>query len=52
MEPITFIIANDLSMIPVVQAGAASYLREAGAEDGVVHQTELVIDEMITNILK
>ncbi len=52
MEPITFIIANDLSMIPVVQAGAASYLREAGAEDGVVHQTELVIEEMITNILK
>ncbi len=38
-------------MIPVVQAGAASYLREAGAEDGVVHQTELVIEEMITNIL-
>ncbi len=52
MEPITFVIANDLSVIPVVQAGAVSYLREAGAEDDIVRQTELVIEEVITNILQ
>ena len=52
MEPLTFVIANDLSMIPVVQAGASAYLRAAGAGDEVVRQTELVIEEIVTNILR
>jgi anti-sigma regulatory factor (Ser/Thr protein kinase) len=52
MEPVTFIIGNDFAMIPVVQAGATAYLRTAGAAEDVARQTELVIEEIVTNILQ
>jgi anti-sigma regulatory factor (Ser/Thr protein kinase) len=52
MESITFTIANELAAIPVIQAAAAVYVRTAGADDIVVHQTELVIEEIVTNIIQ
>ncbi len=52
MEPITFIIANEVSVIPVIQAAAAAYCRSAGAGEEIAGQMELVIEEIITNILQ
>lgn len=52
MEPITFTMANELSMIPVVQAAAAAYCRAIGAGGEIAGQMELVIEEIVTNILQ
>ena len=52
MEPITLTITNDITMIPVAQAAAAAYCRAAGADDEIARQTELVIEEIVTNIIQ
>ena len=52
MDPITFTISNEVSMIPIVQVAAAAYCRAAGAGDEIAGQTELVIEEILANILQ
>jgi len=52
MEPVTFKISNEVSMIPVIQVAAAAYCRAAGAGDEIAGQTELVIEEILANILQ
>lgn len=52
MEPVIFTISNEVSMIPVVQAAAAAYCRAAGAGDEIAARTELVIEEILTNIIQ
>lgn len=52
MQPITFTISNEVSMIPVSQTAAAANCRAAGAGDEIAGQTELVIEELLSNILQ
>lgn len=52
MESITLTITNELAAIPVLQAAMAVFVRTAGADDNMVHQTELVIEEIVTNIIQ
>jgi len=52
MKSITFTITNELAAIAVLQAGAAVYIRNAGAGGNIVHETELVIEEIVTNIIQ
>lgn len=52
MEPIIFTIANEVAAIPAVQAAAATYVRSAGGGGEIARQTELVIEEVVTNILQ
>jgi len=48
--PIT--IANEPAAILVLQAAASVYVRSAGIEDEIARQTELVIEEIVTNIIQ
>lgn len=52
MEPITFTISNEVSMIPIVQVAAAAYCRAVGTSDEIAGQTELVIEEILSNIFQ
>lgn len=52
MEPVSFTIANEVSMIPVIQSAAAAYCRVAGADEEIARQTELAVEEIVTNILQ
>ncbi|MDQ5986288.1 MAG: hypothetical protein CSYNP_02009 [Syntrophus sp. SKADARSKE-3] len=52
MESITFTITNELAMISVLQAAAAVYVRTAGGDEIIVCQTELVIEEIVSNIIQ
>lgn len=52
MEPMTLNITNDITMIPVAQAAAAAYCRAAGTDEEIARQTELVIEEIVTNIIQ
>ncbi|HOH73138.1 MAG TPA: ATP-binding protein, partial [Syntrophales bacterium] len=52
MESITLTIANEREAIPVLQAAAAVYVGAAGADSDIARQTELVIEEIFTNIIQ
>jgi anti-sigma regulatory factor (Ser/Thr protein kinase) len=52
MEPVTFTVANELAVLPVLQAAAAAFVRAAGAEEASSYEIELVLEEIFTNILE
>ncbi len=52
MESMSITIANELAAIPVLQAAAAAYVCDAGAGDDMARQTELLIEEIVTNIIR
>lgn len=52
MEAVTVTIANEMSMIPVIQAAAATYCRTAGAGEEIAGQTSLVVEEIVANIIE
>lgn len=52
MQTITLSIVNELSALPVLQATAGAYCLAVGAGQSFARQTELVLEEIITNIIK
>ena len=52
MQPVSLTIANELAALPVVQATVNAFVRTAGAEEAVAAQLELVVEEIVTNIIK
>lgn len=52
MEPVTITIANQMSMIPVIQASVSAYCKAAGAGEKISGQMELVIEEIVTNVIR
>ncbi len=52
MEPLTITIANELTALPVLQAATGAFVQAAGDKSSVARQMELVVEEIITNIIK
>lgn len=52
MEPVTIVVANELAALPVLQASVNAFVLAAGAPLSVARQMELVVEELITNIIK
>lgn len=52
MEPVTFTVANELAVLPVLQAAVAAFVRAAGAEEPSSYEIELVLEEIFTNVLE
>lgn len=52
MQPVRIEVSNELSALTVLQAAVSAYALAAGAELTVARQMELVLEEIITNIIK
>ncbi|MBF0551984.1 MAG: ATP-binding protein [Deltaproteobacteria bacterium] len=52
MEPVTFTVANELAVLPVLQAATAAFVRAAGAEETTSYEIELMLEEIFINILE
>ena len=52
MEPVTITVANELAALPVVQAAVNAFVQAEGAPLSVARQMELVVEEIVTNIIK
>ncbi len=52
MQTITLSIVNELAALPVLQAAAVAYCQALGTGLTFARQTELVLEEIITNIIK
>ena len=52
MQQAALVIANELAALPVLQAAVNAFVQAVGAEPGVARQMELVVEELITNIIK
>ncbi len=52
MQAVNVTVANELAALPVLQAAVNAFALAAGAALSVARQMELVIEEIITNIIK
>jgi len=52
MKPVTITISNELESLVVLQPAVSAFVQALGAELSVARQMELVVEELITNILK
>lgn len=52
MQPVRLTVANELAALPVAQAAVNAFVRAAGAGEAVTAQLELVVEEIVTNIIK
>lgn len=52
MEPVTFATANDLPAVPVLRAAAGAYVEAAGGGSELARRMELVVEEIVTNIIR
>ncbi len=50
MEPVTFTVANELAVLPVLQAAATAFVRAAGEASS--YEIELVLEEIFVNVLE
>jgi len=52
MKPVTISISNELESIVVLQSAVSAFVQSIGAGLSVARQMELVIEEILTNIIK
>lgn len=52
MQPVRIIFANQLVHLPVVQATVNGFVLASGGTLSIARQMELVVEEMVTNIIK
>lgn len=52
MQPVTIIISNELSNLPVLQAAVSAFVGNTGASLSEARKMELVVEEIFTNIMK
>ncbi len=52
MKPVTITISNELESLVVLQSAVSAFVQATGAELLVARQMELVVEELMTNIIK
>ena len=52
MKPVTITVSNELESLVVLQSAVSAFVQAIGAELSVARQMELVVEELVTNIIK